>query len=94
MQDRDSLPAELREELDALEAGRPHRAAAADMPKRSFAGVERGRFYRPIKKSLSIRLDADVLDHFVSQGAGYQTRINAALRRVMEQAVAGSKPER
>lgn len=36
------------------------------------------------KKTITIRLDADVLDWFKSQGRGYQTRINAVLRRYME----------
>lgn len=32
------------------------------------------------KKTITIRLDADVLDWFKLQGKGYQTRINAVLR--------------
>ena len=36
------------------------------------------------KRSLSLRLDADILAHFKSQGPGYQTRINAVLRSYME----------
>lgn len=42
------------------------------------------QFYRPIKKSLTIRVDADVLAWLKSQGPGYQTRINALLRSSME----------
>ncbi len=35
----------------------------------------------PEKKSqITLRLDADVLDWFKSQGKGYQTRINAVLK--------------
>jgi uncharacterized protein (DUF4415 family) len=33
------------------------------------------------KAAVMIRLDADVLDWFRSQGKGYQTRINTVLRR-------------
>ena len=36
------------------------------------------------KRSISLRLDADILAHFKSQGPGYQTRINAVLRAYME----------
>jgi uncharacterized protein (DUF4415 family) len=36
------------------------------------------------KKLLSLRLDADVIDWFKQQGAGYQTRMNAVLRSFME----------
>jgi uncharacterized protein (DUF4415 family) len=32
------------------------------------------------KTSISLRLDADVLEWFKAQGQGYQTRINAVLR--------------
>jgi uncharacterized protein (DUF4415 family) len=42
------------------------------------------KFYRPIKKSLTIRLDADVLAWLKGQGKGYQTRINGLLREAME----------
>ena len=43
-----------------------------------------GKFYRPIKKSLTIRLDADVLAWLRGQGKGYQTRLNALLREAMD----------
>ncbi len=43
-----------------------------------------GKFYRPIKKPLTIRLDADVLEWLKSQGKGYQTRLNSLLRAAME----------
>jgi uncharacterized protein (DUF4415 family) len=35
------------------------------------------------KVSTTVRLDADVLEHFRGAGPGWQTRINAALRSVM-----------
>ena len=41
-------------------------------------------FYKPIKKPVTLRLDADVLAWFKREGRRYQTRINSALRRVME----------
>jgi uncharacterized protein (DUF4415 family) len=41
-------------------------------------------FYKPIKKPVTLRLDADVLAWFRRDGRRYQTRINAALRAVME----------
>jgi uncharacterized protein (DUF4415 family) len=46
-----------------------------------IAGI--GSLYRPIKKAVTLRLDADVLAWFKKAGAGYQTRINGALRNVM-----------
>ena len=41
-------------------------------------------FYKPIKRPVTLRLDADVLAWFRRDGRRYQTRINRALRRVME----------
>jgi uncharacterized protein (DUF4415 family) len=43
----------------------------------------RGRFYRPIKRQITARVDADVLEWLKSHGKGYQSRINAILRREM-----------
>jgi uncharacterized protein (DUF4415 family) len=47
-------------------------------------GMKIGDFYRPLKKPITVRLDADVLAWFKRDGRRYQTRINAALRKVME----------
>jgi len=41
-------------------------------------------FYRPVKKPVTLRLDADVIAWFKKDGKRYQTRINIALRKVME----------
>ena len=42
-----------------------------------------GRFYRPKKTTVTIRLDADVVAWLKASGEGYQTRINAYLRELM-----------
>jgi uncharacterized protein (DUF4415 family) len=36
------------------------------------------------KPSITIRLDPDVLEWFKNQGRGYQTRINAVLRKYVD----------
>lgn len=38
----------------------------------------------PKKSLLSLRVDADVVEWFKAQGAGYQSRMNALLRAYME----------
>jgi uncharacterized protein (DUF4415 family) len=48
-----------------------------------WSGAVRGRFYRTVKQLKSLRIDADVLAYFQSQGPGYQTRINRVLRASM-----------
>ena len=56
-----------------------------------FSGKEavRGRFYSPRKKSITIRLDDDVVVYFRKlagiKKVGYQSLINAALRERMNQ---------
>jgi len=42
-----------------------------------------GEFYKPMKQQLTLRIDADVVAWFKSQGKGYQTRINELLRKAM-----------
>jgi uncharacterized protein (DUF4415 family) len=44
----------------------------------------RGPQATPTKVLTSVRLDADILAFFKAQGAGYQSRINAALRTEVE----------
>jgi uncharacterized protein (DUF4415 family) len=43
----------------------------------------RGKQKAPTKQLVSLRLDRDVLDHFKRSGPGWQSRINAALRKAM-----------
>lgn len=43
----------------------------------------RGRFYRPAKRQITARVDADVLESLKSDGKGYQSRLSAILRREM-----------
>lgn len=45
----------------------------------------------PRKEAVSIRLDADILEHFRSQGSGYQTRINAVLRHYVDTTRSGGR---
>jgi uncharacterized protein (DUF4415 family) len=49
----------------------------------------RGPQVAPTKVLTSVRLDADILEFFKSTGAGYQSRINAALRLEVERSLAG-----
>ena len=59
-----------------------------------WAGAVRGRFYKPVKKLKSLRIDADVLAFFEAQGPGYQTRINNVLRESMLQTLRRAASER
>jgi uncharacterized protein (DUF4415 family) len=57
----------------------------ADIPPLDKSFLKRATTaWPPVKKQLTIRLDADVLAWLKAQGRGYQTRINRILRVVME----------
>jgi uncharacterized protein (DUF4415 family) len=43
-----------------------------------------GKYYRPLKSQISLRIDNDVLAWLKSQGEGHLSRINAILRERME----------
>jgi uncharacterized protein (DUF4415 family) len=74
-----------KKELAALAAMRDAQIDFSDAAEvRNWSRAVVGRFYRPVKKSLTIRLDADVLAWLKGQGRGYQTRINKLLRAAME----------
>ncbi len=74
-----------KKELAAVAALRDAQIDFSDAPEvREWSRAVVGKFYRPIKKSLTIRLDADVLAWLKAQGRGYQTRINKLLRAAMD----------
>jgi len=79
------LSPELQRELAALAARPEEEIDTTDMPSDGdWSEAVRGGFYRPVKRPLSLRVDADVLAWFQRQGQGYQTRMNSALREYAE----------
>ncbi|MBV8868211.1 MAG: BrnA antitoxin family protein, partial [Acetobacteraceae bacterium] len=58
----------------------------SDIPPLSEAfwvSAVRNPLYRPVKRQLTVRLDADVLAWLRSTGRGYQTKLNEILRQAM-----------
>ena len=77
-------------EIDALGAMTEEQIDTQDIPEAlDWHGKERGRFYRPLKQQITLRLDADLIAWFktvvTQQGGGYQTQINRALREYVTQ---------
>jgi len=66
---------------------------APELTDEQWKNAERGRFYRPVKKQITARVDADVLAWLKAQGKGYQSRINAILRREMLEGLKSRKKE-
>jgi uncharacterized protein (DUF4415 family) len=73
--------ARMRKQLTALDELPDSEIDTSDIPERTVRGIRyRGLFYRPQKKSVTIRLDTDLLAWFKAQGRGYQSKINRVLR--------------
>ena len=70
--------------MAALAAMADEQIDTSDIPEiLDWSGAQRGRFYRPVKQQLTLRIDADVIAWFkqhAKHGRGYQTGINRALR--------------
>ncbi|HYM78422.1 MAG TPA: BrnA antitoxin family protein [Candidatus Dormibacteraeota bacterium] len=67
-------------------SGNRRRRAAlgfAGLMDENLQSMKIGDLYRPLKKPVTLRLDADVLAWFKKEGRRYQTRINTGLRKVM-----------
>ncbi len=80
------LTAKQRASLAAL-AGKPDRdidtVDIRPLSAKRWRQAVRGHLCKPVKRQITARADADVLDWLKSQGKGYQSRINAILRREM-----------
>ena len=78
------LPAAIQDELRALADKPESEINTDDIPEvLDWSGARRGVFYRPVKKQITLRLDADVVSWFKAHapnGRGYQTDINRVLR--------------
>ena len=82
------LTKQQQAELVELQAMPEDNINTKDIPEqRDWTGAKRGLFFRPLKKQLTLRLDADLIDWFKSHAKGeegYQTSINRALREFVE----------
>ena len=80
------LSSRQKKELAALAALPDHQIDTSDIPELppgAWKDAVRGRFYRPVKQAVSLRLDADVVAWLKKRGKGYQTRVNSILRQTM-----------
>ncbi len=80
------LTSRQKKELAALAALPDDQIDTSDiseLPPGAWKDAVRGRFYRPVKQVVSMRLDADVVAWLKKRGKGYQTRVNSILRQTM-----------
>lgn len=81
-----SLTKKQKAELAALSARSESEIDFSDIPplgEEFWKNAVRGKYYKPTKTSTTVRIDSDVLAWLRAQGKGYQSRINAILRRKM-----------
>jgi uncharacterized protein (DUF4415 family) len=76
----------LKDELNKLNSMPEEDLDFSDIPEINFDKLGKpiiGKFYRPLKKPISIRIDADVLEWFKSY-KHYQRIINTICRSYMQ----------
>lgn len=78
------LTKEQKRDIRAVAAKRDEDIDFSDAPPVvDWSGAEIGKFYRPVKKPVTIRLDSDVIAWLKADGRGYQTKANWLLRHAM-----------
>jgi uncharacterized protein (DUF4415 family) len=80
------LSRRVKENLKAIAEIPDEQIDTSDIPELTAADFARAipnPYYRPVKKAINARLDADVLAWLQSKGKGYQTRMNELLRQAM-----------
>ena len=74
-----------KRDIKAIAAKRDQDIDFSDAPPvPDWSGAEIGKFYRPKKKPVTMRLDSDVIAWLKADGRGYQTKANWLLRSAME----------
>ena len=89
------LTKEQKRDIAAIAAMKDEDIDFSDIPLvLDWSRAEIGKFYRPPKKTITIRLDADVLEWLKGYGNGYQTKANLLLRHAMVSSEGRNAPER
>ena len=78
------LTKEQKRDVQAIAAKRDEEIDFSDAPPvLDWSGAEIGKFYRPPKKPVTMRLDSDVIAWLKADGRDYQTKANWLLRHAM-----------
>ena len=79
-----SITPDIETELNALAVMTDDTIDTSDIPEiTDWSNAVVGKFYRPLKQTVTVRLDSDVLHWLKRAGKGYQSRLNAILRKEM-----------
>jgi len=78
------LTKEQKRDIRTIAAKRDEDIDLSDVPPvLDWSAAEIGKFYRPKKKPVTMRLDSDVIAWLKADGRGYQTKANWLLRNAM-----------
>src|SRR6201984_3052827 len=78
------LTREQKRDIRVIAAKRDEDIDFSDAPPLlDWSGAEIGKFYRPKKKPVTMRLDSDIIAWLKADGRGYQTKANWLLRYAM-----------
>lgn len=78
------LTKQQQNEIEKLTTLPDEEIDVSDIPERTdWETAAVGKFYRPIKQPITMRLDADVVAWFRQRHPKYQTAINRVLREYM-----------
>ncbi|MFC3943637.1 3-oxoacyl-ACP synthase [Pseudomonas gingeri NCPPB 3146 = LMG 5327] len=78
------MPKESKTDWGHLDKLSDQEIDTSEIPELGEDFFRRAELRVPVKRAVTIRLDADVLEWFKGQGTGYQTRINQLLRQYMQ----------
>ena len=88
----ENLPSVTKKDLDRVDAIKDKDIDYSDIPKATdfskFRPWEERQMFKPVKVSITCKLDADIVAWLKKGGKGYQTRLNAILREAILKAEA------
>jgi uncharacterized protein (DUF4415 family) len=83
----ENVPKPAPEDWDRLDGVKDEDIDFSDIPQiTDFSGFrpwEDRRLFKPVKVTVTCKIDADVVTWLKQGGKGYQTRLNAILRQAM-----------
>jgi len=83
----ETLPPVSKEDLDRANAVKDKDIDYSDIPEitdfSKFRPWEQRQMFKPVKTTITCKLDADIVAWLKQGGKGYQTRLNSILRQAM-----------
>jgi len=84
----DEVPEPSKKDWDRVKAIKDKDIDFSDIPEitdfSEFHPYSKREFYKPAKKIITCKLDADILAWLKANGKGYQARLNSILRSCMQ----------